>query len=97
MHGCLTSCYYALVGSPGMSDTTRSSQFACSTIADIVVAGAEFEVTYRRDGHLPNAHRDLDALREQMTASKVRFLAGLEGSTKKEDARLARELTRTQS
>ena len=41
---------------------------------DIVVAGAEFEVTYRKDGHLPMLIAT-DALREQMTASKVRFLA----------------------
>jgi hypothetical protein len=35
------------------------------------VAGPEFEVTYRREGHLVAT----DALRERLTASKARFLA----------------------
>lgn len=41
---------------------------------DIVVAGAEFEVTYRRDGHLGMLVAT-DALRERLSASKARFLA----------------------
>src|SRR5215468_1894173 len=40
----------------------------------IVVAGAEFEVTYRREGHLGMLVAT-DALRERLTASKARFLA----------------------
>jgi len=38
------------------------------------VAGAEFEVTYRREGHLGMLVAT-DALRERLTASKARFLA----------------------
>ncbi len=41
---------------------------------DIVVAGDEFEVTYRKDRHLPMLVAT-DALRERMSASKARFLA----------------------
>ena len=41
---------------------------------DIVLAGAEFEVTYRREGHLGMLVAT-DALRERLTASKARFLA----------------------
>jgi hypothetical protein len=41
---------------------------------DIVVAGGEFEVTYRKDRHLPMLVAT-DALHEQMSASKARFLA----------------------
>jgi hypothetical protein len=56
-----------------MSDTTDLTVRVLDD-RDIVVAGAEFEVTYRKDGHLPMLIAT-DALREQMTASNVRFLA----------------------
>ena len=68
-----TPCYYALVASLGMSDTADLIVRVLDD-RDIVVAGAEFEVTYRREGHLGMLVAT-DALRERLTASKARFLA----------------------
>src|SRR6476646_1804452 len=68
-----TPCYYALVESLSMSDTADLTVRVLDD-RDIVVAGPEFEVTYRREGHLGMLVAT-DALRERLTASKARFLA----------------------
>jgi hypothetical protein len=65
---------------------------------DIVVAGAEFEVTYRREAHLGMLVAT-DALRERLTASKGALPGGgLESCIQEgKDARLALVLTRQHS